>query len=754
MLHTSVTFGSGVPAMETIAQLNSSLEGRYVIEREIGHGGMATVFLARDIRHDRHVALKLLKPELGAALGVERFQSEIRVTANLQHPNLLPLFDSGEANGLLFYVMPFVDGESLRTRLDREKQLPVDEAIRIAVAIARALHHAHQHGVIHRDLKPENILLQAGQPVIADFGIALPTSKAGDARITQTGLALGTPHYMSPEQAMGDRDLDGRSDVYGLACVLYEMLAGEPPHTGPNAQAVIFRRLTDSAPHVRRLRDAVPANIEQALIKALARAPADRFVSAAAFAEALTAPATVRTKPQSVAVLPFSNFSADPENEYFADGITEDVIAQLSKIRALKVISSTSVMALKNRDRNLREIGASLGVATLLEGSVRRAGDRVRIVAQLIDAETDDHLWADTYDRQLTDIFAIQTDVALQIANALTAQLSRDERSRLQKAPTRDFQAYQLHLQGRHYASRFTQHGLWTGIGYYRQAIAKDADYALAYASMAWAYAELAQMGIGVLRPAEAYLNARNAVTRALELDSGLGEAHCISAYLKCLCDFDWAGAEAEFRISLELDPGNADTCDLYGQMLGALERYDEALVMVKRAQELDPLAHRTDVANTLLRAGRYEEGLRAITPVIELDPHNPRAHATFGWALLRTGKSDAGLAALQKAVSLGPDETLYLAQLGEAYALTGRTAEAHDVLRQLKEWSGQRYVSPYHTAYVHTGLGQPDAALDLLERAFDEQSGPLYAIKGSYLFAALRQHPRFTALLRKMNLA
>ena len=740
--------------METIAQLNNSLEGRYVIEREIGQGGMATVFLARDLRHDRRVALKLLKPELGAALGVERFQSEIRVTANLQHPNLLPLFDSGEANGLLFYVMPFVDGESLRARLDREKQLPVDEAVRIAVAIARALNHAHQHGVIHRDLKPENILLQAGQPVIADFGIALPAGKADNARITQTGLALGTPHYMSPEQAMGDRDLDGRSDVYSLACVLYEMLAGEPPHTGPSAQAVIFRRLTDSAPHVRRLRDVVPASIEQALIKALSRTPADRFVSAGAFADALATSVVVGTKSQSVAVLPFSNFSADPENEYFADGITEDVIAQLSKIRALKVISSTSVMAWKNRDRNLREIGAALGVATLLEGSVRRAGDRVRIVAQLIDAETDDHLWAETYDRQLTDIFAIQTDVALQIANALAAQLSHDEHSRLQRAPTRDVQAYQLYLQGRHYASRFTQHGLWTAIGYYQQAIAKDADYALAYASMAWAYAELAQMGIGVLRPGEAYQNARNAVTRALELDGDLGEAHCIRAYLKCLREFDWVGAEAAFRISLELDPGNADTYDLYGQMLGALERYDEALVLVKRAHELDPLAHRTDVANTLLRAGRYEEALSAITPVVDLDPHNPRGHATLGWALLKTGKGEAGLAAIKQAVALAPDETLYLAQLGQAYALTGGITEAHDVLRQLEEWSQRRYVSPYHMAYVRAGLGQPDAAIELLERAFDEQSGPLYGIKGSYLFTALRQHPRFTALLRKLNLA
>ncbi|HLF23987.1 MAG TPA: serine/threonine-protein kinase, partial [Burkholderiales bacterium] len=274
--------------MDTVAQLNAALTGRYVIEREIGAGGMATVYLARDIRHNRKVALKVLRPDLGAVLGVERFLSEIKVTANLQHPNLLPLFDSGEANGLLFYVMPFVEGESLRARLEREKQLPIDEAIRITTAIASALEYAHSQGVIHRDLKPENILVHAGQPVIADFGIALAVSNAGGNRITATGLSLGTPQYMSPEQATGDRNIDRRTDIYSLGAIAYEMFAGEPPHIGATAQAIISRLLTETPRSMRMTRPNVPEHVDAAVMRALEKLPADRFANAQDFADALT----------------------------------------------------------------------------------------------------------------------------------------------------------------------------------------------------------------------------------------------------------------------------------------------------------------------------------------------------------------------------------------------------------------------------------------------------------------------------------
>jgi TolB-like protein/Tfp pilus assembly protein PilF len=737
-----------------LERLAPALAGHYTILRELGHGGMATVYLADDLKHRRKVAIKVLRPELGSLLGPDRFAREVRTAAGLNHPHILPLHDSGEAGGLLYYVMPYVTGGSLRQRLAREGQLPVDEAIRLVRQAAAALHHAHQHGVIHRDIKPENILLHEGEAMVADFGIALVLEAAPDERLTEAGLMLGTPEYMSPEQAAGERALDAGSDVYSLACVLYELLAGEPPHSAATARMVIARRFTEPAPRVRLRRPAVPAALEQALVRALDRAPDERFPTAAAFAEALTAGAAGAARTPSVAILPFHSLSADPENEFFADGITEDVIAQLAKIRSLKVISRGSVMGYKGREQGLGAIGAALDVETLLEGSVRRAGDRVRIVAQLVDAATERHLWAETYDRRLTDIFAIQTDVALQIAGALKAELSLGERTRIHRKPTADLHAYQLYLQGRHCYTRYTDESIEKGIDYYRQAIAADPEYAMAQVGVAAAYAELAAgAGGGTMRPDDAYRLGMEAVSTALRLDPDLGEAHAVLGLFRMVHDFDWAGAESEFKLALELSPGAADIYDHYGWLCAALERYDEALALVRRAQELDPLAHRADVASTLLRAGRYEEALQASLRAVEFEPEYGRARSTLGWAYMKLGKPDLGLAELEQAVRLAPGHPLYLAQLGEAYGLAGKTGQAREVLRQLEEISRERYVSPYHLAYVYTGLGEHDAAIECLERTYEEQVGMVYGIKGSFLFATLKEHPRFQALLARMNL-
>jgi len=762
-----VTAKSPLPS-DQLARLGTALAGRYAIERELGRGGMATVYLADDLKHRRKVAIKVLRPELTEVLGPERFDREIQIVAGLNHPHILPLYDSGTAGkresgegALLWFTMPYVRGETLRQKVSRERQLPIDQAIAIVRQVASALDHAHAHGLIHRDIKPENILLHEGEAMVSDFGIALDSGEAGKrgggegGRLTGTGIMLGTPAYMSPEQASGERTLDARSDVYSLACVLYELLAGEPPYTGPTAQAVIVKRFTDAIPRVRRLRATVSPAMEQAIMKALATAPADRFPSAAAFIEALMAPAGEQARSPSVAVLPFRNLSADPDNEFFADGITEDVIAQLSKIRSLKVISRTSVMQFKNREQSLREIGATLEVATLLEGSVRRAGDRVRIVAQLIDAEADQHLWAETYDRQLTDIFAIQTDVALQIASALEAELSPEERKRIHRKPTSDVHAYQLYLQGRQCYSRYTGESIQKGIEYFRKAIAVDPDYALAHTGLALAYAELAAgEGGSALRPDLAHLEAKQAITRALALDSQLGEAHSVLALLKFTRDFDWAGAEREFKLALQLNPGAADIYDHYGWLCGALERWDEALALVTRAQELDPLMHRADVATTLLRAGRYPEALEAALRCVEYEPDFARGRSTLGWAYMKSGMPDQGVAELERAAALAPENVMYRAQLGQAYAMAGKTADAREMLRQLEQLSEKRFVSPYHMAYVYTGLGEADRAMDLLEQAFEERAGSVYGIKGSFLFTTLHSHPRFQALLRKMNLA
>jgi serine/threonine-protein kinase len=748
-------------------RLGTALAGRYAIEREIGRGGMATVYLADDLKHGRKVALKVLKPELGLLLGPDRFTREIQIAAALNHPHILPLYDSGaagqEGSGageVLWFTMPYVTGESLRQKLSRERQLSIDDAIGIVRQVASALDHAHARGLIHRDIKPENILIHEGEAMVTDFGIALHSGAAGqggsgaEQRLTQAGMTMGTPEYMSPEQVTGERSLDGRSDVYSLGCVLYEMLAGEPPYTGGTAQAVMVKRFTDPIPRVRRLRATVPRPIEQAIIRALANAPADRFPSAAAFAGALVAPEADRPPSPSIAVLPFLNLSADPDNEFFADGITDDVIAQLSKIRSIKVISRTSVMPFKQRERNLREIGATLQVATLLEGSVRRSGNRVRILAQLIDADTDRHLWSETYDRELTDIFAIQSDVALQIAAALEAELSPEERHRIRKEPTGDVQAYQLYLMGRHCLNRWTQEGVEQGIEYLERAVERDPAYALAYTAIALAYTQLGIGIAGALPPGEAYPRARTAAAKALELDPGLAEAHAMLGFLRFVCDYDWAGAEQDLRRAIELNPNSGAAYDTFGLMLSALERYDEAIEVQVRAHELDPLAHRLDRATTFLRAGRYSEALEIAIRVNQLDPHFAMARATLGWAYLYNGLPEQGLAELEKAVALAPDSTMFLAQLGQFLAQVGKTEQAREILRQLQQLSRERYVSPYHMAYVHAGLGEDEQAMDWLERAYAEGAGGIWGIKGSFLFNTLRSHPRFKALLKKMNLA
>ena len=729
------------------------LADRYTLERELGRGGMAVVYQAHDPKYDRRVAIKVLLPEPSSLIGSDRFLREIQVAARLNHPGILPVHDSDESDSYLFYVMPLVEGESLRGKMDREGKLPTEEAVRITRDVAAALEHAHSRGVIHRDVKPENILLHQGVPTLMDFGIAA-ASAAADARLTHTGLLVGTPRYMSPEQAAGERELDGSSDQYSLACVFYEMLTGQPPHAGPTARALIANRMIEPVPDMGSLPGGA-VHLKPALTKALSGDPSNRFSSLSDFSAALSALANPLPAPRSVAVLPFLNLSADPENEYFADGITEDVIAQLSKIGELKVISRTSVMAFKRREQGAREIAGQLNVGTLLDGSVRRAGDRVRIVANLIDPRTDEHLWSETYDRELSDIFAIQTDVAVHIAEALEAELTPQERTRLSRKPTENLEAYQLYLRARHDLIRLSEKGFETTVAYLDRAIALDPGYAMAYATLAYAYAEA---GLGVmgaaLEPAEAYRLAREAATKALALDPHLAEAHTMLGLIKFSHDFDYAGAELEFKRALEINPHSGDALDLYGRMLGALERYDEALEMQERAHDLDPLEHRLDRISTLLRAGRYDEALPPARELVEKEPAFGHAHTTLGWTYILMGRHEEGVTALRHALSLYPENDMYRAQLGQALGMTGDITAAEQTLQELLDLAERRYVSPYHMAYVYTGLGEHERAMNCLEQAYEERGGGLYGIRGSFLFRDLHSHPRFEALLRRMNLA
>ncbi len=509
---------------DPVDHLSAALAGRYCIERELGQGGMATVYLAEDLKHGRKVAVKVLRPELAAVLGAERFVQEIKTTAALQHPHILPLFDSGQADGFLYYVMPYVEGETLRDKLNRETQLGIDEAVRITTEVADALDYAHRHGVIHRDIKPENILLHDGRPMVADFGIALAVSAAAGARMTETGLSLGTPHYMSPEQATAEKDLTNRSDIYSLGSVLYEMLTGNPPHVGATAQQIIMKIVTEEAAPVTKLRRNVLPNVAVAVGKALEKLPADRFETAKAFADALTNPAfalpgarrgarqggysgwrryagaiigalalvavvttivAVRSRREvvasdtstpvekaSVAVLPFVALSSGADDRYFADGLTEEILNSLAALPGLLVTARTSSFYFKGKDVPIDEIAARLGVAHVVEGSVRRAGDKVRITAQLVRGEDGFHLWSETYDRPLNDVFEIQTDIAEKVAGALSIYLDDKQREAIAASGTRNVEAFKAFLRG-----RAPGVSLWDANEEFERAMALDPKY-------------------------------------------------------------------------------------------------------------------------------------------------------------------------------------------------------------------------------------------------------------------------------------
>ncbi len=765
-----VTPGNAADALEPRPELEPGTRlGPYEVRSLIGRGGMGEVYLAHDPRLGRDVAIKTMGPRLARdprALG--RFQREAAAIAALSHPGIVAIHDVGQEGLTSFFVTELLEGETLRQRLSRGP-LPWSEAVAVVADVAEGLAMAHGRGILHRDLKPENLFLLAdGRVKILDFGLAWQAPAATDggalersAHATASGTILGTLGYLSPEQIQA-RPSDPRSDLFSLGCVLSEMLSGKRPfqgETGADSMAAVLR---DSPLLPSHYGVSVPAGLEAAIQRCLEKDPAHRFASARDLAQALRAllgpegPTTMTAAhlpSRSVAVLPFLSLGGEPENESFAEGVTEDVIAHLAKVRSLKVISRASVMAFKDRLPSLREIGRRLGAATILDGSVRRAGSRVRIVVQLLDAQTDEHLWAETYDRELTDIFAIQTEVAIEITTALRAELSSDERTRIRRAPTTVLSAYHLYVQGRHCYNRYTEEGMRQGVRFFEEAVALDPGFALAHAGIARAYAELTFEGFGDSRPEVIHALARRAVAKALALDDGLGEAHGVAALLRVLIDFDWAGAEKEFLLALDLSPGSADIHDHYGWLCSALERWDDALRLVKEAGELDPLSHPSDLASTLLRAGRIPEAQEAAERVIAFEPTLARGHSVLGWAHLASGRPDEGLAALERAVTLSPESTMFLGQLGQAYAVAGREARARETLVRLEELGRHRYVSPYHFAYVYAGLREQEHAMDWLERAYGERSGAIYGIKGSFLFASLKTHPRFVALLQKMNL-
>ncbi|HMA20616.1 MAG TPA: protein kinase, partial [Gemmatimonadaceae bacterium] len=516
---------------------------------------MATVYLSDDLRHDRRVAVKVLHPELSSSLGPDRFLREIKLAARLNHPHIVPLYDSGEASGFLYYVMPLVEGESLRDRLLRDGHIAKDEALQIVRGIASALDYAHRQNIVHRDIKPENVMLQDGEALVTDFGIAKAVSVASGDTLTQTGMMVGTPAYVSPEQAAGELAIDGRSDQYSLACVLYEMLSGRKPFTGATAQAILSKRFSEPVPSIREVyRDSTP-EIDSALQRALAKSNEDRFPTTIEFARALVAShlstpdGSLLTQAgagsaKSVAVLPFISQSADPEGEYFADGVAEEIINALSKIKALKVSSRTSSFSFKGKNEDIREIGRKLQVGTVLEGSVRKSGKRLRVTAQLVNATDNSQLWAERYDRELEDVFEIQDEIASSIVAALRVVLTEDEKKAIEQVPTANVEAYEFYLRGRQFFHQHRRRGHEFARQMFERAIELDPGYALAHAGVADCCSFLYQYFDA---SPQNLRRAESASKRALELAPQLAEAHA-SRGLAVSLTGKFEEAEAEFQ--------------------------------------------------------------------------------------------------------------------------------------------------------------------------------------------------------------
>jgi serine/threonine-protein kinase len=728
-------------------RLADALSGRYTIERELGAGGMATVYLAQDLKHQRKVALKVLKPELAAVLGGERFLKEITVTASLQHPHILQLFDSGNADGWLYYVMPFVEGGSLRDRLNRERQLSVEDALRIATTIAAALDFAHKRGVIHRDIKPENIVFQEGVALVADFGIAVAVTSAGGERLTETGLSLGTPAYMSPEQIAGERDLDARSDVYSLACVTYEMLAGDPPFLGSNAQAVMAKHITDPAPPITTLRpDASPA-ITAAIAKALSKAPADRFPRAGAFTEGLTAIGTVAddTSPASIVVLPFANRSPDAENEFFSDGLTEEIIADLASLRALSVISRTSSMRLKGTDKDVRTIGRELGVRYVLEGSVRKAGQSLRITAQLIDAATDQPRWAEKYNGTIDDVFDVQERVARAIAEALQVQLTAAEETRLSARPIQNPRAFEAYLKARdelrHWGASPDQASLLI-----EQAIGIEGEVPALRALRAFMLYAQVRGGQHTDQTPLVKLDAEGRALIALMPDAPYGYALLgYASYERG----EHRDCVRHLTRALELDPTDADAFFCLTISYQAAGQIEPAVDSARRLLATDPLSPFPWIAVAASEwfAGHPGRRVDAAEKALALDPDNPIMHWALGYTYALIGRlADASVHAdwMRTRVPTMP-YAIQLGALGDAVA--GRPAAALEALRKVDVAPLDAHQT-FHLSESFAMAGDTARALQLLERAVDGGFYP-YPFIAEYcpFMQPLRQTPEFVRI-------
>jgi len=753
--------------------LTGMLADRYCIERELGRGGMATVYLAHDVRHDRRVAIKVLHEQLAESLGRERFLREIRLAAKLTHPHILPLHDSGEVPGghpgrsqeaaLLYFVMPVMEGQTLRDRLRQDGQLPVDSAVRIASEVADALDYAHRHDVVHRDIKPENILLHEGHAIVADFGVgkAVAAASSESGTFTQIGVTVGTPAYMSPEQAAGD-ELDGRSDLFALGCVLYEMLTGETAFTGTTAQAMIASRFIQTPREVAAVRPTVPDSVSQTVARLLAKAPADRHATGAHVITALTSaptPLVVAARrvddEASIAVLPFASLSRDADDEFFADGVTEEILNALAQIPRLRVAGRSSAFSFKGKNEDLRSVGAKLNVSTILEGTIRRAGNRLRVTAQLSKVSDGYQLWSERYDRVAEDVFAVQDEIAGAIAGRLRLTLDAAQTGRSANPPTQHLGAYELYLKGR---ALLYQRGrsIAKALECFQQAVTLDPDYAQAWAGIADSYTTTGYSGLA--RGSDVKPKAIAAARRALELDPNLAEAHNAFACATLVWERDYALAEREFKRAIELNPSYTQAQAWYGlfYLLWIAARAREAYEVLHAAVENDPLSGYLQVILAFAETvnGRHDHAIAHARRGVELDPNSYLAHWSLMEALAHAGQYEEAALCSESALAISGRHVWALCGLASIYAACGKREEARRIFAEARERETREYMQPCMMIYAAAAAGDMDTAIMYADRAECERD-PLFVVLARLWpeYDPLRPDPRFRAIVDRLHL-
>jgi len=750
------------------------IAGKYRVADVIGQGGMGVVYKAEDIKLRRAVALKFLADDPARdRQSVERFQREARAASALNDPHICTIFDVDEHAGRPFIALEFLEGKTLRDQMLAER-LGVEQIVDLAIQVAAGLEAAHGKGIVHRDIKPGNIFVtDSGQAKILDFGLAKllpgPPSKPAESPaarmptltieepLTSKGSAMGTVAYMSPEQALG-KDLDARTDLFSLGVVLYEMATRILPFRG-DTTAAVFDGILNKAPALPiRLNPDLPAELEHIIEKALEKDRDVRYQSAREMGADLKRlkrerdSGRVASGPRvpSLAVLPFANLGGDKENEYFSDGLAEDILDALGQVSGLRVMARTSAFAFRGKEQDVREIGARLNVENILEGSVRRAGNRIRVTAQLVKASDGYHLWSQRFDREMTDVFAIQDEISQAIVEKLRGRLAADRP--LVKRQTANVEAYNLNLKARYQLFRLTPDGLAKSKDYYEQAVALDPTYALAWYGLAGFYNLLGMSGL--FPPKAVNAQADHAIREALQHDDQLAEAHALMGALRA-AEFDWPAAEREFRRAQELDPNSEDVLIWYDQYyMGPQRRLDEAVAAFLKAVELDPLSASMQAKlgyNYCLKRD-WDRALKQCRAALELDPQC-WAHILLGSCSYHIGKYDEAIRAMETQAQIMGRSSFALGNLGWIYGRTGRTGDALKLLGELQERARTQYTPSWSLGAVYDGLGDLDKAFDWFEKAVDEREPLIFHVGVHPNYDRLRTHPRYKGLLAKMNL-